>query len=101
MVERLESTCTVLLGLFDQCECSVAEVQVMPNDILVLYTDGVTEAANTQGEEFSECHFIEASRAGVHVPVQSLLEGVVAAAHQFSGDERADDITLVIARCTS
>ncbi len=38
-VEHLEPTCTVL-GLFNQWECSVAEVQLTPGDTLVLYTDG-------------------------------------------------------------
>jgi serine phosphatase RsbU (regulator of sigma subunit) len=96
-VERLEPTCTVL-GLFEDWECSVSEVDLGPGDTLVLYTDGVTEASNSEGEEFGECRLIETLSACRQVPVQSLLDKVVTAVQQFSAGEQADDITLVVAR---
>ena len=51
--QRLDSTGT-LLGLFEKWDCSIAEYQFRPGDMLVLYTDGITEACNEQGEEFGE-----------------------------------------------
>ena len=42
-VEHLGSTTTVM-GLFDRWECRLAQVQLAPDDLLVIYTDGVTEA---------------------------------------------------------
>jgi sigma-B regulation protein RsbU (phosphoserine phosphatase) len=99
-VERLQPTCTVL-GLFDRWECSVAEAQLAPGDTLLLYTDGVTEAANAAGEEFGEARLIEMLRARRHLPVTRLLETIVAAVQEFSDRKQADDITLVIARCKS
>jgi sigma-B regulation protein RsbU (phosphoserine phosphatase) len=100
VVERLQSTCTVL-GLFDRWECSVAEVQLAPGDTLVLYTDGVTEAANAAGEEFGEDRLIETLSRQRHLPPPVLLETIVAAVQDFSDRIQADDITLVIARCKS
>jgi serine phosphatase RsbU (regulator of sigma subunit) len=99
-VERLQSTCTVL-GLFERWECSVAEVQLAPGDTLVLYTDGVTEAASATGEEFGEERLIEILRAQHYLPVPLLLETIVATVQEFSDHKQADDITLVIARCKS
>jgi phosphoserine phosphatase RsbU/P len=99
-VQRLEPTCTVL-GLFDEWESAVAEVQLAPGDTLVLYTDGVTEAENAQGEQFGECRLVETLRAHHDLPAASLLETIVAAVQRFSGCEQADDITLVVARCKS
>jgi serine phosphatase RsbU (regulator of sigma subunit) len=99
-VQRLQPTCTVL-GLFDRWECSVAEVQLAPGDTLVLYTDGVTEAANAAGEEFGEDRLIELLRCQRHLPVPTLLETIVATVQEFSDRKQADDITLVIARCKS
>jgi sigma-B regulation protein RsbU (phosphoserine phosphatase) len=99
-VERLQPTSTVL-GLFDRWECSVAEAQLAPGDTLVMYTDGVTEAANAAGEEFGEDRLIEILRAQRHLPVPGLLEDIVAAVQEFSDRKQADDITLVIARCKS
>jgi sigma-B regulation protein RsbU (phosphoserine phosphatase) len=99
-VERLQSTCTVL-GLFDRWECSLAEVQLALGDTLVMYTDGVTEAASEAGEEFGEDRLIEILRCQRHLPVPRLLETIVATVQEFSERKQADDITLVIARCKS
>jgi serine phosphatase RsbU (regulator of sigma subunit) len=98
-VERLTSTNTVL-GLFEKWECAVAEVRLAPGDILVLYTDGVTEAENPQEEQFGESRLAETMLAQRQLPVASLLETIVATVQDFSEGEQADDITLVVARCT-
>jgi sigma-B regulation protein RsbU (phosphoserine phosphatase) len=97
-VERLTSTNT-LLGLFEKWECAVAEVQFTPDDILVLYTDGVTEAENAQEEQFGESRLAETILAHRQLQVASLLETIVATVLKFSDGEQADDITLVVARC--
>jgi len=99
-LERLTATTTVL-GLFEKWECWVAEVQLAAGDILILYTDGVTEAENAEGEQFGESRLIETVLAQRHLPVPSLLETIVATVQKFSDGEQADDITLVLARCRS
>ncbi len=95
--EWLRSTCTVM-GLFEAWRCEVAEVQLAPRDTLVLYTDGITEATNSTGEEFGESHLLDTLGSNSHLPVKSLLQTVVGAVQQFSSEQQ-DDITLVIARC--
>jgi serine phosphatase RsbU (regulator of sigma subunit) len=99
-LERLTALATVL-GLFEEWETSVAEVQLAAGDLLLLYTDGVTEAENAAGEQFGESRLIETLRAQRHLPVPALLETIVATVQRFSEGEQADDITLVLARCTS
>jgi serine phosphatase RsbU (regulator of sigma subunit) len=97
-VEWLRSTCTVM-GLFESWQCEIAEVTLAPGDTLVLYTDGVTEATNADGEEFGESRLLDALRSHSLLPVNSLLQSVVGAVQQFSGgSEQQDDITIVIAR---
>jgi sigma-B regulation protein RsbU (phosphoserine phosphatase) len=96
-VERLEPTCTVL-GLFDKWKCGVADVQLAPNDTVVLYTDGVTEARSASGEEFGEARLIETLRAHGHLPVSALLQTLVTEVQKFSGSQQEDDITLIVAR---
>jgi sigma-B regulation protein RsbU (phosphoserine phosphatase) len=96
-IEWLRSTCTVM-GLFEAWRCEVAEVQLAPCDTLVLYTDGITEATNSAGEEFGESHLLDTLKSHPHLPVRSLLQTVVGAVQQFSSEQQ-DDITLVIARC--
>jgi serine phosphatase RsbU (regulator of sigma subunit)/predicted enzyme related to lactoylglutathione lyase len=97
-LERLDSTGTVL-GLFCEWDCSIEERQFSPGDILALYTDGVTEAFDSSGEEFGETRLIEALRRGRALPPQSLLSEIVHDVQRFSGPEQYDDITLMIARC--
>jgi sigma-B regulation protein RsbU (phosphoserine phosphatase) len=97
-VETLSSTSTVV-GLFENWECSVAEVKLSAGDILVLYTDGVTEAASPMGEEFGVGRLKKLLMARRDLPVSSLLETIVAAVEEFSLHQQADDITLVVARC--
>ncbi len=97
--EWLTSTCTVL-GLFEAWHCEIAEVQLAPGDMLVLYTDGITEAENAEEEEFGASRLQDTLARHSNLPVEPLLQSVVAAVQQFtSGGDQQDDITLVIARC--
>jgi len=52
-LERLGSTCTVV-GLFEKWGCMMEERELAPGDVILPYTDGVTEALNGEGEEFGE-----------------------------------------------
>lgn len=97
-LEWLPSTCTVL-GLFENWECEIAEVRLAPGDMLIFYTDGITEATSGDGEEFGESRLLDTLRSQSHLPLQQLLQVVVSAVRQFSGGEQQDDITLVLARC--
>ena len=94
----LYPTCTVL-GLFEDWKSEIAEVRLKPGDTLVLYTDGITEATNSQGEEFGEWRLQDTLRkTGQRSPSQ-LLDELVKTVRQFGAGEQEDDITLVVARC--
>ncbi|MBV9300512.1 MAG: SpoIIE family protein phosphatase [Acidobacteriaceae bacterium] len=97
-LERLDSTSTVL-GLFKDWDCGVGECNLYPGDTLALYTDGLTEACNAEGEEFGEERVVEALERGRDLPSEALLGSLVDDVRQFSPSEQHDDITLVIARC--
>jgi len=96
-IERLASTATVL-GMFPDWHCDVVETALAPGDLLVMYTDGVSEAPNAAGEEFGEKRLLQAIRSSNSTPAASLLAGVSSAVLQFSSGIQADDLTLVIAR---
>jgi serine phosphatase RsbU (regulator of sigma subunit)/predicted enzyme related to lactoylglutathione lyase len=96
-LERLNSTATVL-GLFEQWDCSVAECQLSPGDILALYTDGITEAFNDAEEEFGEQRLIDSLRRHRRRPSRELLTAVLDEVQQFSAREQHDDITLIVAK---
>ena len=98
-VERLEATATVL-GLFEQWDCTVAERQLAPGDLLVIYTDGISEAAEGEdAEEFGEERLIANVRAQQSHPAAPMLDAIVAEVQDFSKGYQADDMTLIVARC--
>ncbi len=96
-VERLTSTTTVL-GLFAKWECPIGETRLAPGDTLVIYTDGITEAANGRGEEFGEARLLETVRACQQLPAAAFINAIVSKVQQFSSGEQADDLTLLVAR---
>jgi serine phosphatase RsbU (regulator of sigma subunit) len=97
-VDRLPSTATVL-GLFQDWDCGIGESSMLPGDTLALYTDGVTEAFNDQGEEFGEERLVESLVRHRAERPRALLDSVLKDVQQFSPHEQHDDITLMIARC--
>lgn len=98
-VERLQATATVL-GLFEEWDCTVAELQCAPGDVLVIYTDGVSEAAESEdAEEFGEDRLIESVRTNRDKPADKMRDTIVTEVQHFSKGEQADDMTLIVARC--
>ncbi|NYF89325.1 SpoIIE family protein phosphatase [Tunturiibacter empetritectus] len=99
-VERLHSTATVL-GLFEEWHSPIVECQLAPGDIFTLYTDGVTESFNDSEEEFGEDRLIAALGRHSKLAPQALLSAIIDEIKTFSTHEQHDDITLIVAKCTS
>jgi len=96
-LERLNSTSTVI-GLFPKWECVTRRITLAPGDVLVIYTDGVTEANDAEGNEFGEARLCETVRKNLQLPPADLLNAIVEAVQKFSVGEQSDDLTLVVAR---
>ena len=87
-----------VVGLFDNLSFPEATVRLRPGDVLVAYSDGITEPENDYGE-FGEERLIQLVRENRHLPLERITEIVTAAVHDWIGDnEQPDDITLVLAR---
>jgi phosphoserine phosphatase RsbU/P len=70
-----------------------------PGDLLVVYTDGVSEAQDAGGRLFSEERLAEIVRADGAEPTEAVVDRILAAVDTFeSGAERADDITVLALR---
>ncbi len=73
-----------------------ATTALAPGDVLVIFTDGVTEAASPADEEFGEARLEEILRRHAGSPVGSLCQRIVAAVEAFeAGLPQQDDITVV------
>ncbi len=98
-VEWLGATATVL-GLFDEWDCTVAERQLAAGDVLVIYTDGISEAApSEESEEFGEERLTSNVKANRLKPADEVLEAIITEVQAFSQGEQADDMTLIVVRC--
>jgi serine phosphatase RsbU (regulator of sigma subunit) len=97
-VERLGSTCTVL-GLFKEWDCSTGECSLAPGDTFALYTDGITEAFDTSGEEFGEQRLIDSLRRHREKTSPGLVAALMDDVKSFSPNEQSDDMTLIVAKC--
>jgi len=95
--ERLTSTATVI-GLFPNWTCETRFVTLQPGDLLVIFTDGVTEANDEAGNEFGEARLIEVVRAHRQFAPAQLVQVIQEEVKKFSTGEQSDDLTLVIAR---
>jgi sigma-B regulation protein RsbU (phosphoserine phosphatase) len=97
-VRRLE-TGGMVLGLFDHATFDQEVVQLSPGDIIVAFSDGVSEALNEAGDEFTDDRLlasIDAHRLGTP---QQLLDGLLADVRAFCGRATpSDDVTIVVVR---
>jgi len=96
-LRRLEAGGTVV-GLFDAMSYEEGAIDMLPGEILVAYSDGVTEPENEFGE-FGEQRLIELVRDNRDLPLTQISQLVTQAVDDWIGDkEQPDDVTLVLAR---
>jgi len=89
-----------VVGLFDGVTYEESTVVMQTGDILVAYSDGVTEPENDFGE-FGEDRLIALIREHRRKPLPRIAEIVTNAVSDWiGGSEQPDDITIVLARCT-
>jgi serine phosphatase RsbU (regulator of sigma subunit) len=97
-VERLSATATIL-GSFESWDCTLAEVTLAPGDTLLIFSDGITEASDGNGDEFGEARLLETLRQNRALPAAGLVATILNAVQEFGGREQGDDMTLAAARC--
>ncbi|WP_321472476.1 SpoIIE family protein phosphatase [uncultured Paludibaculum sp.] len=95
-VERLDAGgCPV--GLLGFSRYQQAEVQLESGDVLLCFSDGISEATNAAEAIWEESELEQILRGVGSASVQAIVESVVAAADAFTGDaEQADDMTVVV-----
>jgi sigma-B regulation protein RsbU (phosphoserine phosphatase) len=73
------------------------DVQLEAGDILLLYTDGVTEAENLQKEQFGRGRLANMIRQNADLSADEIIQKVLGAVNEFAaGTTLADDVTLVV-----
>jgi phosphoserine phosphatase RsbU/P len=95
---RLNSSCAPI-GLSPDETCELASVDLSAGDVLVFYTDGVTEAENRLGEEFGMERLSATVRTGSSVSAEDLMTNIYNASADFCGDDFNDDVTILVVKC--
>ena len=95
---RLDSSCPPI-GLSPEEICELASEDLMAGDVLVFYTDGVTEAENRPGEEFGMERLSATVRRGSSLSAEDLMTNIYNAAADFCGDDFDDDVTILVVKC--
>ena len=89
----------LILGAFPQATFEEEVVQLYPGDVLVAFSDGITEAMNNVGEEFGEDRLLECINTHRELQPKHLLERVFETVRQFSGGStQYDDLTALVLR---
>jgi sigma-B regulation protein RsbU (phosphoserine phosphatase) len=95
-VERLEDG-GLVLGMFENVSYDGGTVEMAPGDTLVIYSDGVTETWNPEGEEFGEESLLPLAIAGRQMEAEELQDAILRELERYEAGARAtDDRTLVI-----
>ena len=83
-IEWLPPTAPVV-GLFDRWSCELGNLVIGPDDTLVLYTDGITDAIDDSGEFFGEERLVEWVSKNRRLAAPALLKTIIDAVTQFTG----------------
>jgi len=91
---RLNAT---VLGSFQECKHTVAEVVLEPSDLLLVSTDGAADATNRRGDESGEVRLIDWLMSCRHLHASPLVGKMQWAIRRFSPGEFDDDLTFLAA----
>ena len=90
-----------VVGIFPEVAYEQETLRVEDGDLIVAYTDGLTECTDVNGEEFGEEQLIQLIRDNSNMPVEDMKRMIIERVLAWkSAEEQADDITLIIARGT-
>ena len=86
----------MVLGVFPENAYEQAEVSVTAGDRLVFYTDGITEARNTEGDEYGEERLLAATIAVRAESADAIKAALLDDVNAFTGGLFEDDATLIV-----
>jgi phosphoserine phosphatase RsbU/P len=97
-LDRL-TECGPVLGLLPAAEYRTTSVLANEGDLLVLFSDGITEAPNRHEEQFGEERLMTVVHQTRELPARAICDAILAALRTFTGDRPApDDQTLLVVR---
>lgn len=97
-IESLGSSTGPILGVFPEAEYHDARVALHPDDLLLLYTDGVTEAQNPNDQYFGEAGLMALLQRLHGQSVTAVCRAILQEVHAYCHGAAQDDVTVVVLR---
>jgi phosphoserine phosphatase RsbU/P len=95
----MDSSCPPI-GIFPEEMCELASADLITGDVLVFYTDGLTEAQNQLGEEFGIERLSAIVRRGSSLSAEELMVDIFRNAAEFCNETGFnDDVTILVVKC--
>ena len=89
----------MVLGLFEHASFEEESLTLKPGDLIIAFSDGVTEALDPAGEEYTDDRLLACARAHVGESPQEVLDAVLADVKAFCADAtQSDDVTVVMVK---
>ncbi len=96
-IEAVEMETNFVMGIFDDFGFQSGQIILDKGDTLILYTDGVTEAFNTEGKQFAISGLESALKLSSDMGAKDLITEIVGHVNSFAGARpQSDDITLLV-----
>lgn len=87
----------IVLGCMEAFPFTEEKITIKPGEVLLIYSDGITEAFNEDNEEFGESKLIEVIMKNQDLSAEKMVKRVISAVQDHTGDSpQTDDITLLI-----
>ena len=86
----------MVLGIFPDNAYAQASVPMAGGDRLVFYTDGITEARNTEGDEYGEDRLTKVALDARMLAPEAMKDALLADVNAFTGGQFEDDATLIV-----
>jgi len=87
--------------MFDHSTFTAVDTRLAPGEMLILYSDGITEAEAPDGEEFGEDRLIDSLVSIRHLSSDALQMRLLTQVKKFSNRALADDATLIVVSANS
>ncbi len=98
-IEAMEAFGGLILGAFKHAAYEKREIALQPGDCIFLYTDGITEAMNPEGEQFSGERLVESLKSVNGSAVEEIVRKVIEEVKEFTaGAAQSDDMTILAVR---
>jgi sigma-B regulation protein RsbU (phosphoserine phosphatase) len=97
-IEELNLT-GIAVGALEDAEYNQVELQLSSGDVIVLYTDGITEAVNDREEMYDVPRLLETIRKTRDLSAQEIADEIIRSVFAFTGETpQFDDITLMVVK---